>query len=55
MIRRTIAIATLTAALALPVVAHALGVPGGIERGSREGERSAGPVGAWSAVFATRS
>jgi hypothetical protein len=46
MIRRTTAIATLTAALALPVVAHAQGVPGGIERGSREGERAAGPVGA---------
>jgi len=46
MIRRTIAIATLTAALALPAVVHAQGVPGGIEHGSREGERAAGPVGA---------
>jgi hypothetical protein len=55
MIRRLIGIATLTAALALPVVVYAQGLPGGIERGSREGERAAGPVGAWSALFATRS
>lgn len=46
MMRRLIAIATLAAAVALPVVTHAQGVPGGIERGSRDGERAAGPVGA---------
>jgi hypothetical protein len=46
MIRRLIGIATVAAALALPIVAHAQGVPGGVERGSREGERAAGPIGA---------
>ena len=46
MIRRLIGIAALAATVALPVVAYAQGVPGGIERGSRDGERAAGPVGA---------
>ena len=46
MIRRYIGIAALAATVALPVLAHAQGVPGGVERGSREGERAAGPVGA---------
>ena len=46
MIRRLFGIATVAAALALPIVAHAQGVPGGVERGSREGERAAGPIGA---------
>ena len=46
MIRRYIGIAALAASIALPVIAHAQGVPGGIERGSREGEKAAGPVGA---------
>jgi hypothetical protein len=46
MIRRLIGIAALAAAVALPVMAQAQGGPGGIERGSRDGERAAGPVGA---------
>src|SRR6201996_4992255 len=46
MIRRLIGIAAVVATIGLPVVAHAQGVPGGIEHGSREGERAAGPVGA---------
>ena len=46
MIRRFIGIAAVVAAVALPAVAQAQGVPGGIERGSRDGERAAGPVGA---------
>ena len=46
MIRRVIGIAAVVAALAIPALAHAQGVPGGIERGAREGERAAGPVGA---------
>jgi hypothetical protein len=46
MIRRFIGIAALAAVAAFPVVAQAQGVPGGIERGSRDGERAAGPVGA---------
>ena len=46
MIRRYIGIAALAVTMALPVLAHAQGVPGGIERGSRDGERAAGPVGA---------
>jgi hypothetical protein len=46
MIRRLIGITALVAAMALPVVAQAQGLPGGVERGSRDGERAAGPVGA---------
>ena len=46
MIRRMIGIAAIVAAVALPGVAQAQGVPGGIDRGSRDGERAAGPVGA---------
>jgi Protein of unknown function (DUF1236) len=45
MIRRFIGLTALIASVALPLVAHAQGVPGGIERGAREGERAAGPVG----------
>jgi hypothetical protein len=33
-------------ALSMPVMAQAQGVPGGIERGARDGERAAGPIGA---------
>jgi hypothetical protein len=43
---RLIGTATIVAALAIPSLAQAQGVPGGIERGSSEGERAAGPVGA---------
>jgi hypothetical protein len=46
MIRRFIGIAALVTAVALPVVAQAQGIPGGVERGSRDGERAAGPIGA---------
>lgn len=46
MIRRFIGIVAVSAAMALPAVTHAQGVPGGIEHGSREGESAAGPVGA---------
>jgi hypothetical protein len=46
MIRRFFGVTALVAAIALPTLAHAQGVPGGIERGAREGERAAGPVGA---------
>jgi hypothetical protein len=46
MIRRFIGIVAVSAAMALPAVTHAQGVPSGIEHGSREGERAAGPVGA---------
>ena len=42
----TALVTVLGAALALPSLAQAQGVPGGIERGSRDGERAAGPVGA---------
>src|SRR5581483_5929754 len=41
-VTRSLVAATL---LLFPAVASAQGVPGGIERGSREGERAAGPVG----------
>jgi hypothetical protein len=46
MIRRMIGIAAIAAAVALPGVVQAQGIPGGIDRGSRDGERAAGPVGA---------
>ena len=47
MIRKLFAVSAIAAAtLVLPVVAQAQGVPGGIERGARDGERAAGPVGA---------
>src|ERR1700688_4395383 len=46
MIRRFIGTAAAIATLAIPSMAQAQGVPGGIERGSRDGERAAGPVGA---------
>ena len=44
MIRRVIGTAAIAVALVLPVSVMAQGVPGGIERGAREGERAAGPV-----------
>ena len=46
MIRRFIGTAAVVATLAIPSMAQAQGVPGGIERGSRDGERAAGPGGA---------
>jgi hypothetical protein len=46
MIRRLLGTAAVVAVMALPAVAQAQGVPGGIERGAAEGERAAGPVGA---------
>lgn len=46
MIRRLLGTAAVVAAMAIPAVAQAQGVPGGIERGASEGERAAGPVGA---------
>jgi hypothetical protein len=46
MIRRLIGTIAIVAALAIPAVAQAQGVPGGVERGSRDGERAAGPLGA---------
>jgi hypothetical protein len=45
-IRRSLLVAAVGAVIAMPVIASAQGVPGGIERGSRDGERAAGPVGA---------
>ena len=48
MIRRLPGIAALAAVVAIPLAAQAQRVPGGIERGSREGERTAGPVAASS-------
>jgi hypothetical protein len=45
-LRRNLAVIAFGALVAMPVVASAQGVPGGIERGSRDGERAAGPVGA---------
>lgn len=44
--RRLIGTAALLTIVAMPVMAHAQGVPGGIEQGAREGERAAGPLGA---------
>src|SRR5688500_5588424 len=46
MIRRFIGAAAVVAALATPSLVQAQGGPGGVERGAREGERAAGPVGA---------
>lgn len=46
MIRRLLGTAAIVATMAMPAIAHAQGVPGGIERGARDGERAAGPVGA---------
>ena len=45
MIRRILGIAAIVS-LALPVLAQAQGVPGGISYGVYEGNRRAGPVGA---------
>ena len=46
MIRRLIGISVLAAAMTLPALAQAQGVPGGAAQGARDGERAAGPVGA---------
>ena len=46
MFRRFIVIAAVATTVAIPGVAGAQGVPGGMEQGAREGERAAGPVGA---------
>src|SRR5713226_2669888 len=46
MIRRLVGAAAVVFAISSPVAVQAQGVPGGIERGSRDGERAAGPVGA---------
>jgi hypothetical protein len=46
MIRQVIGAAFLAAATIAPLSASAQGAPGGVERGAREGERAAGPVGA---------
>lgn len=43
---RLIGTAALLAVVAMPAMAQAQGVPGGIEQGAREGERAAGPLGA---------
>ena len=44
MIRRFIGIAAIVTAVALPNLAQAQGVPGGVERGAREGERASGDI-----------
>ena len=44
--RRFVGAAAVIAAVFLPVASQAQGVPGGVERGARDGERAAGPVGA---------
>jgi len=46
MIGRFVGAAFFVIAVAVPVVAQAQGVPGGIDRGARDGDRAAGPVGA---------
>jgi hypothetical protein len=46
MIRRLLGAAACVAVVTLPLVAHAQGVPSGIDRGARDGERAGGPVGA---------
>ena len=44
MIRRFAGVAAVTVfAALLPVAIQAQGVPGGVERGARDGERAAGP------------
>jgi Protein of unknown function (DUF1236) len=45
MVRRFVGTAAIVAAVLLPVDSYAQGVPGGVERGARDGERAAGPVG----------
>jgi len=42
--------ACIAAVLSLPLVAQAQGIVRGAEEGAAEGNRAAGPVGAWSAV-----
>jgi hypothetical protein len=44
MFRKVLAAAFLSAAIVVPLSASAQGVPGGVERGAREGERAAGAL-----------
>jgi len=44
MIRKALGATFLSATILIPFSASAQGVPGGVERGAREGERAAGPV-----------
>lgn len=46
MIRRLVGAAVVVFVISNPLALRAQGVPGGIERGSRDGERAAGPAGA---------
>ena len=46
MFRKLLTAAFLSAAVSSPLSASAQGLPGSVERGAREGERAAGPVGA---------
>ena len=48
MIQRFIGMTALSPPWRFPRLAQAQGVPGGIERGARDGERAAGPSEAWS-------
>ncbi len=43
---RLILAASLCVAMAFPIIAEAQGLVGGAERGARDGNRAAGPVGA---------
>jgi hypothetical protein len=43
MIRRFVGTVAMVAAVSLPVDSYSQGVPGGVERGARDGERAAGP------------
>ena len=52
MIRKIMGAAFLAAVVMAPISASAQGVPGGVERGAREGERAAGPV--WALLSAGR-
>ena len=46
MICRLVGAVAIVVSVSLPVATQAQGVPGGVERGTRDGERAAGPVGA---------
>jgi hypothetical protein len=43
MIRPFVGTVAIVAAVSPPVASYARGVPGGVERGARDGERAAGP------------
>ena len=45
MIRKALGATFLSATILIPFSASAQGVPGGVERGAREGERAVGPDG----------